>query len=78
MHLVAVRDGHRREGLGARLYAEFESLARARGARALKAMTRPENHRSIAFHSSLGMSVREVPDYSGEGEARVVFWRDLS
>ena len=77
-HLVAVRASRRREGLGRLLYETFESLARERGARALKAYTRPENLTSIAFHRSIGMSATEVPDYSGPGEARVVFWRDLA
>ena len=76
-HLVAVREGHRRRGLARALYGEFEQRARARGARALKAFTRPENERSIAFHASLGMSATAVADYSGPGETRVVFWRDL-
>ena len=76
-HLVAVRASHRRQGLARRLYEEFESLARERGARALKAYTRPENVRSIAFHRSIGMSATEVADYAGPGEARVVFWREL-
>jgi ribosomal protein S18 acetylase RimI-like enzyme len=77
VHLIAVRSTYRREGYGRQLYAAFETLARKRGAVALKAMTQPVNTRSIAFHRSLGMSVTEVPDYVGKGETRVVFWRDL-
>jgi len=76
-HLVAVRASQRRQGLARRLYEEFESLARARGARALKAYTRPVNSGSIAFHQAIGMSATEVADYAGPGEARVVFWREL-
>ncbi len=36
------------------------------------------NDGSIAFHRALGMAATEVADYSGPGQSRVVFWRDLS
>jgi GNAT superfamily N-acetyltransferase len=78
VHLVSVCAEHRRQALGRRLYEAFEGLARERGAVALKAFTQPHNKRSIAFHSSLGFSVTEVADYVGEGQARTVFWRELS
>jgi GNAT superfamily N-acetyltransferase len=78
VHLVGVRADSRRAGLGRRLYGEFETLARGRGATALKAISIPTNQGSIAFHRALGMSVTEVADYSGMGQPRVVFWRDLS
>ena len=77
-HLVAVRSSHRRLGLGRSLYENFEALARQRDAVALKAYTRPENTQSISFHRSIGMSVSEVADYSGPGENRVVFRRELA
>jgi GNAT superfamily N-acetyltransferase len=78
VHLVGVRADSRRSGLGRRLYGEFETLVRCRGATALKAISVPTNDGSIAFHCALGMSATEVPDYSGPGQSRVVFWRDLS
>jgi len=78
VHLVGVRADSRRAGLGRCLYREFETLARQRGATALKAITTPTNHDSIAFHHALDMSATEVADYSGPGQPRVVFWRDLS
>jgi GNAT superfamily N-acetyltransferase len=78
IHLVAVRDGHRHEGIGASLYGHFEQLARARGAVVLKAYTRPVNTGSIAFHGALGFTATEVADYAGPGEARVVFRRELA
>lgn len=78
VHLVGVRADSRRAGLGRRLYGEFETLARHRGATALKAISIPTNHDSIAFYHALDMSATEVADYSGPGQPRVVFWRDLS
>ena len=78
-HLVAVRSSQRRLGLGRRLYEEFESLARERGARALKAYTRPEKC-AIDRLSPLDRHERgrALADYAGPGEARVVFWRELT
>jgi GNAT superfamily N-acetyltransferase len=78
VHLVGVRADSRRAGLGRRLYSEFETLVRHRGATALKAISIPTNQDSIAFHRALDMSATEVPDYSGPGQPRIVFWRDLS
>jgi GNAT superfamily N-acetyltransferase len=78
VHLVGVRADSRRAGLGRRLYREFETLARQRGATSLKAITTPTNHDSIAFHHALDMSATEVADYSGPNQPRVVFRRDLS
>jgi GNAT superfamily N-acetyltransferase len=78
VHLVGVRADSRRAGHGRRLYSEFETLARHRGATALKAISIPTNQASIAFHRALDMSATEVADYSGPGQPRVVFWRDLS
>ena len=77
IQVVGVRSDRRRLGLGRRLYAEFERLARERGAVALKAISRPANQASSAFHRSLGMAATEVADYSGEGQTRLIFWRDL-
>ncbi|MDQ6812025.1 MAG: GNAT family N-acetyltransferase [Actinomycetota bacterium] len=78
VHLVGVREGHRRSGLGRGLYAHFESLARERGAVALKALAHPGNHASLAFHRSLGFSATETPDYGRRGETRVIFRRELA
>jgi GNAT superfamily N-acetyltransferase len=77
VHVVGVREDRREGGLGRALYDEFESLARARGATALKAITRPGNHASVAFHRALGFAASEHGGYTALGEPRVVFWRDL-
>ena len=71
MRTVAARASH------ARLYGEFERLARARGAGALKAITSPGNIGSQDFHRALGFSARAVAGYSAAGEARIVFVRRL-
>jgi hypothetical protein len=60
------------------LYEEFESLARTRGATALKAITSPGHAASVAFHRALGFSASEVAGYSVSGEPRIVFGRALA
>ena len=86
VHLVAVRQPYRRAGLATRLYAHFIEFARSRGCREVKAITGPGNHRSIAFHTSLGMEMLGTPneagvpvvrDYAGPGQDRVVFRRAI-
>lgn len=85
--LIGVRDSHKRQGLGQRLYELFAEYARARGCTKLKAVTDPSNANSIAFHTAkIGMEtqgvanrdgVRVVKDYAGPGEDRVVFEKTI-
>ncbi len=77
VHVIAVHRDHRGRGLGRKLYAAFADLAAARGCASIKAITTSSNTASIAFHESLGMHAEEIPDYSGPGQARVVFTREL-
>jgi GNAT superfamily N-acetyltransferase len=86
VHLVAVHRSYRRRGLARTLYDHFIELARRRGCTTLKATAAPENHRSIAFHTALGMSMEGEPttdgiqivkDYAGPGIDRVVFTKAI-
>src|SRR5260370_39325117 len=64
--LVGVRDSHKRQGLGQRLYELFEEYARGRGCTKLTAVTVPSNANSIAFHTGkIGMRCTIVKDYAG-------------
>ncbi len=78
IHVVAVRDGHRREGLARRLYEHFEEIAGVHGAHALKAITKPVNVRSVAFHRALGFSASENVDYGGPGQTRTLLWKEIA
>jgi ribosomal protein S18 acetylase RimI-like enzyme len=79
IHFVAVRDDCRALGLGRMLYERFENAARGRGAVALKAITSPENERSVAFHQRVGFTgMLRVEDYGGSGRTRVVMRKPLS
>jgi len=77
VHLIATREDARGTGLGRRLYAAFTDAARKQGAQRLKAITSVANEGSIAFHRCLGFAVREVEDYNGLGQTRIVFTRTI-
>ena len=86
VHAIAVRPSARRRHLAQHLYDRFIDSARRRGCSHVKAMTNPSNAGSIAFHKRLGMrllgepneeGIPVVSDYSGRGQARVVFWKSL-
>lgn len=85
-HLIAVRNNYRKLGLGRRLYEHFIECAREKHCLKIKAITKPTNFESIAFHKTIGMEltingeingVSVVLDYSGPGEHRVVFMKDI-
>jgi len=79
IHFVAVRDDSRTLGLGRTLYETFEKAARERGAVALKAITSPENERSVAFHKRVGFTgMVRVEDYGGSGRTLIVMRKPLS
>jgi ribosomal protein S18 acetylase RimI-like enzyme len=77
VHLVAVREDQRGQGLARSLYERFWRLAREHRCEQIKAIARPDNAASIAFHRAMGMEAVETPDYSGPGRGRVVFSAQL-
>ena len=76
-HAVAVRPSARRHRLGQRLYAAFTDFARAHGCTHIKAITSPDNRRSIAFHRSIGMSLQGEPNADGIPVVRGYARRDV-
>jgi GNAT superfamily N-acetyltransferase len=77
LHLLAVRDDHRRAGLGMRLSRWFDELAVSTGARVVQAVARPENAAALAFHTALGASPHLSRDHARPGADRVVLTRSL-
>lgn len=86
IHLMAVRQDYRKQGLGRALYRRFEQYAIEHGCRSLKAITSPVNSLSINFHRSIGMmppgehsdnDIPSVRDYAGPGKDRVVFMKKI-
>jgi len=87
IHFVGVAPEHRRGGLARSLYEGFFGYARANGRRWVHAITSPENARSIAYHTSVGFTIKPSatlvdgvpaqPGYDGAGTPRVAFVIDL-
>ncbi len=89
IHLVGVDPTYRGRGLGRELYERFFETVRPRGCRYVRAITSPVNAGSIRFHRHMGFEVEggdaTMPDgtsihsnYSGDGQARVCFVKDLT
>ena len=77
LHLLAVRDDRRRSGLGRRLCGWFDQLAVSTGARAVQAVTRPDDAPALAFHGALGATAHLSRDHAGPGADRMVLTRGL-
>ncbi|NUT35033.1 MAG: GNAT family N-acetyltransferase [Hamadaea sp.] len=78
IHFVGVAPAARGTGLGRRLYEGFFALAQADGRIRVGAITSPVNAGSIAFHRSMGFSVKgPVIGYDGPGKDMIVFDRAL-
>lgn len=86
VQLIAVRSSYKGKGLGSKLYGHFIELAKANQCTKIKAITTPTNHQSIGFHKSIGMKlvgsdnldgINVALNYSGPGEHRVVFLKDI-
>jgi GNAT superfamily N-acetyltransferase len=77
LHLLAVRDDVRGAGLGRRLCGWFDDVATSTGARAVQAVTRPDDAAAVAFHTALGAAAHLSRDHAGPGQDRLVLTRSL-
>jgi ribosomal protein S18 acetylase RimI-like enzyme len=87
VHLIGVREKYQRQGLGKMLYDNFIEIAKSRNIHKIKAITKPINTKSIAFHTKkIGMTmlgepnmdgINVIKDYSGINSDRVVFIKDI-
>jgi ribosomal protein S18 acetylase RimI-like enzyme len=73
---LAVAEGARRRGVGARLFDAFAGAARARGARAFELSVEVDNPRAAAFYEARGMRV--VRAYRQFGRAYRRYRLDLA
>lgn len=88
IHFVSVDPKERMRGLGSGLYRLFFNYAINRNCRTVQAVTSPQNHGSIAFHTRLGFEIMPSStvvdgvaihsDYDGPGLDRVVFCRPIT
>jgi ribosomal protein S18 acetylase RimI-like enzyme len=78
IHFVGVHPRLRGKGLARTLYQRFFAVAAANDRRRVSAITAPQNTGSIAFHTAMGFTVSPpIPDYDGQGSAKVLFQRGL-
>ena len=77
LHLLAVRDDSRGAGLGRRLCAWFDDVARGTGARVVQTVTRPDDAAAVAFQTALGAVPHLSRDHAGPGQDRLVLTRSL-
>ncbi len=66
IHDVVVRDTHRGRGIAARLFAETEALARARGACKLTLEVRSDTHAARGLYRKLGFDDYRLDPALGE------------
>ncbi|MFG2123142.1 GNAT family N-acetyltransferase [Streptomyces sp. NPDC048710] len=74
IHFVGVAPRARGDGLARGLYERFFDMAAAGHRTEVRAITSPQNERSIAFHTAMGFTVTgPVRDHDGPGVDRMVF-----
>ncbi|MCZ0985036.1 GNAT family N-acetyltransferase [Streptomyces diastatochromogenes] len=74
IHFVGVAPRARKEGLARGLYQRFFDMAAAEHRAEVRAITSPQNERSLAFHTAMGFTVSgPVRDHDGPGVDRMVF-----
>jgi GNAT superfamily N-acetyltransferase len=77
VHLVGIDPAFRRRGVGQHLYQHFSQLCAREGLKRIKAIGMIGHEASLRFHTALGFSAAEVPDYAGPGRGRMVFERAI-
>ncbi|HJO94808.1 MAG TPA: GNAT family N-acetyltransferase [Victivallales bacterium] len=86
VHMIAVKEKFQNHNYGKLLYEHFISFSKSQGYKKIKAVTSPSNINSIRFHKKIGMKLignknREgipvVNNYSGVGDDRVIFEKDI-
>ena len=87
-HIVGVNPNYRKSGIARALYDTFFEAVSNLGINTVQCVTSPVNKVSIAFHRSLGFSMKEdgkiidgvsiFEGYDGEGEDRVLFYKVLN
>ena len=86
VHLIAVDPNHQKNGYGSSLYRHFIDFAKSTGFKKVKAITSPQNVKSISFHRKIEMKlmgnenqdgVPVVNNCFGQGDEPVVFEKQI-
>jgi ribosomal protein S18 acetylase RimI-like enzyme len=85
MHLIQVDPAMRGNGIGRRLFSQFQDAAKKMGCKKLVTTSRPQNKLAMAFYEGMGFKpvqsgemidvdgVMAIKDYNGPGK-HVVVW----
>lgn len=89
IHLVQVAPRLRGNGVGHRLFNQFQSSAKAMGCTKIVTLSKPENNYCNSYHKAMGFSVvdeentievngmRAIKDYNGPGKHMVLWCKDI-
>jgi len=89
IHLIHVAPHLRGNGIGSRLFNQFQYAAKRMGCKRIMAITKPENNYCNRFHKAMGFSVvemgeaievngmRAIKDYNGPGKHMVMWQKDI-
>ena len=77
VHVLAVHEWYRRQGVASRLLERFADLAARTGARALQAVTVPGDSAVLTLAERFGAHAAPSPDHAGPGADRIVLTRAL-
>lgn len=89
MHLIQVDPAMRGNGIGRRMFRQFEDAVRAMGCKKIVTTSRPQNKLAVAFYRRMGLKpvqaggtievdgVTAIKDYNGPGKHVVLWAKDI-
>jgi len=89
VHLIQVKPRLRGNGVGRRMFNQFQAAAKAMGCTRISTHSRPENNNCNRFYKAMGFEVvvgentievnrmPAVKDYNGPGKHRVVWYKRI-
>jgi ribosomal protein S18 acetylase RimI-like enzyme len=89
MHLIQVAPKLRGNGVGRRLFTQFQSAAKSMGCTKIYTITKPENKQCIGYYKAMGFNVANskdkidvdgveaTKDYNGPGRHMIVWCKEI-
>jgi ribosomal protein S18 acetylase RimI-like enzyme len=76
---IGVHEDYRRQGLGRKLMEKMEEYVHFLEGRFVTLNTATINKEATTFYGSLGYKiVGEIPNYYGEGDPKVIYYKDIA
>ena len=89
MHLIQVAPKMRGNGIGRRLFNQFQSAVKSMGCTKIITITKPENKQCVGFYNAMGYhvangvntvdvdGVQATKDYNGPGKHMIVWCKEI-